>query len=92
MAVNDVTGLITALTALAIAIGGVITAIKVLREIRIGNDKTDAVHDQLNSAKTASDRLEQDYRHALQEAGISIPTDRSLRTGEESDAVQSPKG
>ena len=85
MTVADITGLVTALTALAIAVGGVITALKVLREVktgntltRIGNQKTDAVHTQLNSAKEAADRYEQDLRSALQTAGVPIPDNQSL--------------
>ena len=92
MTIADITGLVTALTALAIAVGGVITALKVLREVktgnaltqtgntltRIGNQKTDAVHTQLNSAKEAADRYEQDLRSALQTAGVPIPDNQSL--------------
>jgi hypothetical protein len=85
MTVSDVTGLITALTALAIAVGGVVTAIKVLREVKTGNeltqagnDKTDVVHHQLNSQKKAADKYQQDLRMALQSAGVAIPDDESL--------------
>jgi hypothetical protein len=85
MTVADITGLITALTALAIAVGGVITALKVLREVKTGNeltqagnDKTDVVHHQLNSQKQAADRYQQDLRTALQTAGVAIPDDESL--------------
>ena len=85
MTVSDVTALLTAVTALVIAIGGVITAVKVLREVKtgnaltqVGNDKTDAVHNQLNSAKDAADTYQQDLRTALQTAGVAIPDDKSL--------------
>ena len=79
MTVQDVTSLISALTGLTIAIGGALTALKVVREIRIGNSKTDAVHAQLNSAKHDADVYQEDMRTALQEAGVTIPLDKSLK-------------
>ena len=88
MTVADVTGLITALTALAIAVGGVITALKVLREVKVGNELTQTgnamtgkVHQQLNSQKHAADKYQQDLRTALQTAGVTIPDDVSLEEG-----------
>ena len=85
MAIDQLTGLVTALTALAIAVGGALTALKVLREVKVGNAltkagnaKTDVVHAQLNSQKKASDQYQEDLRGALQEAGVTIPTDASL--------------
>lgn len=78
MTVQDVTSIITALTGLAIAVGGVLATIKVLTEIRAGTAATGAVHDQLNSAKTASDQYQQDLRTALTTAGVPVPDDASL--------------
>jgi hypothetical protein len=90
--IADITSLVTALTALAIAVGGVITAIKVLRGVKTGNDLTQTgndmtarVHKQLNSQKTAADKYQQDLRTALQSAGVTIPDDESL---EGNNAVQ----
>lgn len=40
MTVADITSLVTALTALAVAVGGVLTALKVLREVKTGNELT----------------------------------------------------
>jgi hypothetical protein len=76
MTVDDFTGIITALTGLAIAIGGVIAAVRIQR-------KVDAVHVQLNSAKDASDRYQQDLRDALEQAGVKIPVDQSLRKSDD---------
>jgi hypothetical protein len=76
MTVDDLTGVITALSGLAIAVGGLIAAIKIHR-------KVEAVHIQLNSAKDASDRYEQDLRDALEQAGVKIPADQSLRKGDD---------
>jgi hypothetical protein len=80
--------LVTALTALAIAVGGVITALKVLREVKAGNELTQTgnvmtgrVHQQLNSQKQAADKYQQDLRTALQSAGVAIPDDESLENG-----------
>ena len=85
MTIDHVTGLITALTALVIAVGGALTALKVLREVKagnaltkVGNAKTDVVHAQLNSQKLAAEQYQQDLRGALQEAGVPIPDDQSL--------------
>ena len=94
MTIADVTGLITALTALAVAVGGVIAALKVLKEVKTGNEltqtgnqltrtgnvMTDRVHKQLNSQKHAADRYQQDLRTALQNAGVDIPNDESLES------------
>ena len=70
--------LVTALTALAIAVGGVLAHIRTLREVKAGNEMTGEVHQQLNSAKHASDKYQQDLRTALQHAGVAIPKDESL--------------
>lgn len=95
MTVADWTGIITSLTALVVAVGGALTAARLLREVKTGNqltqagnDKTDAVHVQLNSAKEAADRYEEDLRTALQTAGVTIPHDKSL---ERHDAIQESK-
>jgi hypothetical protein len=79
MTLDEVTGLIAALTALAIAVGGVIAAVKVLAEVRLGNDKTDVVHTQLNSQKRAADQRDEQLRTLLQNAGIDIPPDPNLK-------------
>ena len=89
MTVNQITNLVTALTGLFIAIGGVIAAIKVLHEVRAGNVKTDEVHAQLNSNLQASNAYQESLRTALQEAGITIPTDPSLQPGEPTKEVPS---
>jgi hypothetical protein len=86
MTLDHVTGLVTALTALVIAVGGALTALKLLREVKVGNAKTDVVHAQLNSQKKASDQYQEDLRGALQEAGVTIPVDASL-TKDTKDAV-----
>ena len=81
----DVIDIIAALTTLVVAIGTLIGALKLLREVKTGNaltqdglDKTDAVLHQGNSAKHAADRYQQDLRAALNNAGVEIPGDQSL--------------
>lgn len=58
----DITHLITALTALFVAVGGVFTAIRLLREVRTGNDKTDAVHRKLESLEGNNALREEERR------------------------------
>lgn len=71
MNLGDISNIITALAGLVIAVGGLVAAIKITR-------KVDAVHVQLNSAKDASDRYQQDLRDALEQAGVKIPVDQRL--------------
>jgi uncharacterized membrane-anchored protein YhcB (DUF1043 family) len=72
MTFEQVLQLISALTGLVIAVGGFVVARRVRGDVQ-------AVHTQLNSAKTAADQYQQDLRDALQEAGVTIPSDKSLR-------------
>jgi hypothetical protein len=94
MALDHVTGLVTALTALVIAVGGALTALKLLREVKVGNAltkvgnaKTDIVHAQLNSQKKEADQYQEDLRTALQDANITIPLDASLSKEVKKNAV-----
>lgn len=89
MTVTEVTGLVSALTALVVAIGGVITAIKVLREVKTGNQLTETgnhlsrqMRRQLFSQRSAVDKYQEDVLTAL--AGASVPDESK----EESNAVQ----
>jgi len=86
---TEITGLVTALTAMLIAVGGVLAHIRTLREVKAGNELTGEVHQQLNSAKHAADRYQQDLRTALQDAGVSIPNDDSLE--QHGDAIHEEK-
>lgn len=90
---DSITGVIAAVTGLVIAVGGAMAAYKVLWEVRSGNTMTDAVHDQLNSAKRSADQLQESMRTALQDAGVRIPLDPSLHTDEgEDNAIRGTQG
>jgi FAD/FMN-containing dehydrogenase len=69
-----ITASATALTGLVTAIGGIIIALRQKETIT----KVDDVHSMVNSQRTDMMTNLQELRAALQEAGITIPKDKSL--------------
>jgi hypothetical protein len=72
---GSVAGIITALTSLVVAIGGLLVSIKVLIPLK---KTAEITHQIVNQKQTDSQAYQQDLRSALQEADVPIPPDKSL--------------
>jgi hypothetical protein len=79
---STLAGIITAISTLFIAVGGVITALTLLIPILRGTRENKAsigeVHTIVNQQRTDSMRYQRALILALQEKGIDVPKDQSI--------------